>query len=171
YPELRLVIAGAEHARFPDYRGELRTRFNGAPGVQWLGPVDEDHVQELFRQAQIVVLPYAASTGSSSVLYQAATWGRAVVASDVAEIHALAGENDLQVQFFKNGDAASLSGAIRALIDSSERRRAQAQHNLASIQRLRPEETCRRYVEAFNRALEKRRSPERISFGKKIKLA
>lgn len=38
----------------------------------------------------------------------------------------------------------------------------QARHNFNSIQRTRPQETSRKYIKAFNHALEKRRSPKRI---------
>jgi len=162
YPRLRLTVAGAKHTRFPNYARELKARFNGTDGVQWLGQVLEDDVMHLFQRAQIVVLPYTASTGSSSVLYQAATWGRPVVASDLSEIRALANENDLRVDFFKSGNLEGLCNSIRALLDSPEKRRAQTAHNFQSIQRARPGETSHRYIEAFNHALEKRCSPKRI---------
>ena len=162
FPHLRLTIAGTAHARFPNYGQELKAHFNGAHGIQWLGQVLEDDVRDLFRRAQLVVLPYAASTGSSSVLYQAATWGRPVVASDLSEIRKLTLENDLRVQFFETNNVESLCSSIRLLLNSPVQRRAQTQHNFDAIQHLRPKVTCRRYVEAFNRALEKRQSTKRI---------
>ncbi len=45
---------------------------------------------------------------------------------------------------------------------SPEKRRAQAQHNFRAIQSARIEITCQRYLQAFNRALEKRKSVKRI---------
>lgn len=162
YPQMHLTIAGAEHTRFPNYARELRARFNGMDGVQWLGQVIEDDVIDLFRRAQIVVLPYTASTGSSSVLYQAATWGRAVVASDLSEIRSLVEESNLQVEFFANGDVQSLCKALRVLLTSPALRHAQAMHNFRYIQHTRPEKTCKAYIKAFNRALEKRQSPKQI---------
>jgi len=162
YPHLRLMIAGTAHARFPNYARELKTRFNGTRGIQWLGQVSEDEVKNLFQRAQLVILPYAASTGSSSVLYQAATWGRAVVASDLREIRKLTLENDLQVKFFKSNNMESLCDSIRLLLNSPSLRRSQAQHNFNSIQHLRPKATCHRYIKAFNHALEKRQSTKRI---------
>jgi citrate lyase synthetase len=48
------------------------------------------------------------------------------------------------------------------MISSSAIRRAQSQHNFNSIQQLRPKATCHRYIQAFNRALEKRQSTKRI---------
>jgi glycosyltransferase involved in cell wall biosynthesis len=163
YPQLTLTIAGAEHVRFPEYARQLKIRFGKMERVNWLGQTSEDNVMELFRRAQIVVLPYNASTGSSSVLYQAATWGRSVVASDLVDIKKLVTESGLKVEFFKNGDASSLSAAIRSLIDSKEKIEDQAAHNFKAVQRTRPHETCRQYIRAFNRALEKRLSPERIA--------
>jgi hypothetical protein len=107
-------------------------------------------------------LPYAASTGSSSVLYQAATWGRAVVASDLREIRKMTLENNLQVEFFESNSLEKLCDSIRLLLNSPSLRRSQAQHNFNAIQQLRPKATCYRYIQAFNRALEKRQSTKRI---------
>ncbi len=162
YPCLKLNIAGAEHTRFLNYTRELKTRFNGIDGIRWLGQIPEEQVMNLFRESQIVVLPYTASTGSSSVLYQAATWGRAVVASDLQEICTLASENNLQIEFFKSGNADSLCTSIQSLLDSSMKRRLQAEHNFRAILPTRPQETGKQYIRAFNRALEKRNSTKRI---------
>ena len=163
YPKLKLTIAGSEHVRFPDYARELKSQYGSMDGIQWLGQTSEDDVMELFQRAQIIVLPYTASTGSSSVLYQAATWGRPVVASNLSEIKKLVVESDLQVEFFENGNTQSLCASLRKLINSQETRCNQATHNFNAIQHTRPHETCRKYIQAFNRALEKRRSPKRIT--------
>ena len=162
YPNLQLSIAGEEHPRFPGYAQYLRRRFADLPGVCWLGKIADEDVIDLFHQTNIVVLPYSASTGSSSVLYSAATWGRAIVASDLRELRELAHEQNFQIEFFENGNAASLRETIGSLLASPARRRQQAEHNFRSIQRARIELTCHRYLRAFNRALEKHQSLKRI---------
>jgi len=162
YPHLRLTIAGEEHPRFPGYAQSIKNRFAGLDGIQWLGKIPDEDVVELFRRAKIVVLPYSASTGSSSVLYRAATWGRAVVASDLSEIRALTQEGNFQVEFFENGNAVELRNAISTLLALPEKRHAQIQNNFKAIQSARLEITCHRYLQAFNRALEKRKSLKRI---------
>jgi glycosyltransferase involved in cell wall biosynthesis len=162
YPRLKLNIAGTEHIRFPNYACELKSRFGKMDGIHWLGQIPEDQVMDLFRDAKIVVLPYTASTGSSSVLYQAATWGRVVVASDLKEICTLAHENNLQIEFFKTGCVESLCDALQRLLDSPQKRRTQAEHNFGAILPTRPRETGNQYIRAFNRALEKRHSTKRI---------
>jgi glycosyltransferase involved in cell wall biosynthesis len=171
YPKLQLTIAGTDHIRFPNYSEQLKASFGIIDGVKWLGQIPEDHVRELFRRAQLVVLPYRASTGSSSVLYQSATWGRAVVASGLPEIRKLVDESDLKVEFFSNGDVNSLCNSIRLMLSSHEKRKKQAVDNFIAIQRTRPYETCRRYFQAFDWALEKHLSTKRLAIpvhGKKL---
>lgn len=163
YPHLSLTVAGAEHARFPEYAGRLRKRFGGLAGIRWLGQVQEDDIRELFQRAQIVVLPYSASTGSSSVVYQAATWGRPVIASNLPETLTVAREGGLQVALFQRGEAGSLAAVLKTYLDSAQQRRAQVEHNFGAIRRNQPEETCRAYLQAFNLALESQRSPKRIT--------
>ena len=130
--------------------------------IRWLGQIPEEQVKELFQSAQIVVLPYTASTGSSSVLYQSATWGRAIVASDLNEHKYLAKENNLQIQFFESGNVQSLKKSLRELLILRELRIQQTAHNLNAIQKLTPSETCRHYIQAFNHALETCSSQKRI---------
>jgi hypothetical protein len=140
----------------------LKSRFHEIDGICWLGQIPEDRVKDLFRRSQIVVLPYTASTGSSSVLYQAATWGRAVIASDLQETCTLAKENNLHIEFFKTGNVENLCTSIQNLLDLPQKRRSQAEHNFGSILPTRPQETGKQYIRAFNRALEKRNSAKRI---------
>jgi len=167
FPNLQLTIAGTNHVRFPDYERKLKSQYKNVAGVRWLGEINEDDVKRVFAHARIVVLPYTASTGSSSVLYQAATWGRPVIASDLNEIQQLARESELQVEFFKNGNLSSLCETIRALLVTPEKPRRQVTHNFHTIQHARPAETSRKYLHAFNRALEKSLNPKRISIGEK----
>jgi hypothetical protein len=71
-------------------------------------------------------------------------------------------EADLKVKFFRSGDAAALCNAIENLLRSPEARLQQTLHNFRAIRSTRPGETCRKYLHAFNRALEKRANPRRI---------
>jgi glycosyltransferase involved in cell wall biosynthesis len=163
HPDLRLTIAGTEHPRFPGYGESMRNKYAHLNGVRWLGQVPEDQIRSLFERAQLVILPYLASTGSSSVILQAGMWARAIVASDIPELRLLIDENGLEVNFFTNRDPNSLAEAIQSLIISPARRKAQIEHNFNALQRLRPEATCRLYLQAFNLALEARQSSKRLN--------
>ncbi|MCX6081548.1 MAG: glycosyltransferase [Chloroflexi bacterium] len=170
YPDLRLTIAGAEHARFPGYASQLRQSYGQLQTIRWLGQVPETQVRALFENAQIICIPYTASTGSSSVIYQAAMWGRPVVASDLPEARAGAGEAGLDVAFFQNGSSVSLADKLRLLLDAPDLRRAQVDNNFKVIQNYRPEDICRSYLHAFNLALETHRSPKRLVIPTQLRL-
>jgi len=163
YPNLGLIIAGAVHPRFPAYAQKIKETVSRIKGIRWLGDVPEEQLRDLFLRAQVVVLPYTTSSGSSSVLYQAATWGRAVVASDLPETQGVVRDSGLDVTFFQRGNAASLAAQIKAKLDSPEQRRKQVEHNFAAMQRNRPEDICHAYLRAFNAALETRSSPKRLN--------
>jgi glycosyltransferase involved in cell wall biosynthesis len=162
-PQLRLTIAGADHVRFPGYAQRLRDAYAGLTGVNWLWQVAEENVRALFQNAKIVVLPYLASTGASSVLAQAATWGRPVIASDLPEVRSLARENNFDVAFFQSGNVSSLVEVLKTQLETPEQLRTQVRRNFYAIQRYRPEETCHAYLRAFNLALETRHSTKRIA--------
>ena len=162
FPLLQLTIAGEEHPRFVGYSQRIRERYGHIEGVRWLSKIRDEDVAGLFQNAQMVVLPYKASTGASSSIYQAAGLGRAIIASDLSEIRALVQEENFCVEFFETGNSESLRDAIRRMLSSPEKRRAQVLHNFRAIQNARIENTCQRYLQAFNWALEKRNSRKRI---------
>lgn len=169
-PNLRLTIAGAEHPRFPGYSQQFHRLYGSLPGITWLGQVPESQVQSMFSRALVVVLPYLASTGSSSVISQAAMWGRSLVASDLPETRAFAAESGIEIEFFKNRDASGLTEAIQSLLQSPARRQAQTAHNLIAIQNRSPEATCNLYLQAFNQALATQKKTKRIELSSMVSM-
>jgi glycosyltransferase involved in cell wall biosynthesis len=161
-PALQLSIAGVEHIRFPHYVDGLKAAYAQRSGINWLGQVPEERLRETFQRAQLVALPAQASTGSSSVLMQAATWGRAVVASDLPENRQFAAEMGFDLGYFETGNAVSLADALRRGLADADWRQAQAAQNFAAIGRVRLEIVSRAYLDAFNHALAARQSAKRI---------
>lgn len=163
-PSVRLTIAGAEHLRFPGYLSYLRDRYDSISSVRWTGYVPEDGLQELFRQATAVVLPYTACTGSSSTLYRAVTWGRPIVASDLTELQATADEEGLQANYFRQGDVEHLTATLFQVLSNPSLRREQVEHNYhICLDHLTPEHTCCSYIQAFNLALKAHQSCKYLS--------
>ena len=163
YPSLRLTIAGAEHPRFPTYLESVRQTFGEHPAIRWLGYVPEAELRHIFACATIVVLPYSATTGSSSVLYRAAGWGRPIVASNLPELRAIAEEERLWVEFFPPGDGASLAVTLERLLADPVRRAAQAHHNYRTVMNhLTLAHSCQAYLRAFELALINRKRDLRV---------
>ncbi len=161
-PSLHLTVAGAEHPRFPGYVDSVRSAFGDHPAVHWLGYVPETELRGLFARATIVVLPYTAATGASSVIYRAATWGRPVVVSDLPELSAVADEAGFQVTFFRNRDRSDLAHALQRLLGDPDLRAAQSRHNCAIMSRMTMEETGRAYLRAFDLALARLATPRHL---------
>lgn len=80
----RLVLAGA--SPFPDYRAKLLSSIQSHPRQQDIvwhdGYVDENAMSDLFRSADVLVLPYR-HIDQSGVLFQALRFGIPIVASRV----------------------------------------------------------------------------------------
>jgi glycosyltransferase involved in cell wall biosynthesis len=142
-----------EHPRFPGYLQRVHSEFGHIPHIRWLGQIPEEQLVNVFRNSNIVVLPYMATTGSSSVIFRAATWGRSIVASDLPELHAAAEEVGFMVNYFPTGNAGDLSDTLFELLLDSSRREKQVKHNLAAIGRLTLENTCAEYLRTFELAL------------------
>jgi glycosyltransferase involved in cell wall biosynthesis len=106
----------------------------------------------LFARARVVVLPYTATTGSSSVLHRAAAFGRPMVASDLPDMRAVADEENLLVNYAPPGEAAGLAEALARLLADPERQAAQARHNYEAMRAMTLDHTCARYVALFGQA-------------------
>jgi glycosyltransferase involved in cell wall biosynthesis len=145
FPAATLTIAGSDHPRFPGYLANMRASINGQPGLRWLGPQSEAQVRELFAQTSLVVIPYLATTGASSVLYRAAAFGRPVVASDLPDIRVTTSEAGLRVDLVRPGDAHGLAEAIGQLLADPQRQQALAEHNLNAARATTLAQTCARY--------------------------
>src|SRR5579859_5010802 len=156
-PHISLTIAGTDHKRFPGYLAELQAAMRARNGsgptrVRWLGPQTEAQLRDVFAGARVVVLPYTATTGTSSVLHRAAAMGRPVLVSDLPDLRATAEEEGLLADYVRPGDASALAGALEKLLADRPRQAAWAQHNLAMMRNMTLDQTCARYLELFTRS-------------------
>jgi glycosyltransferase involved in cell wall biosynthesis len=127
---VELILAGPTDPDNPDSLDDRTLRARCAePGVRWLGRIED--VREVWAEAAIAVLPSTYGEGLPKALLEAASCGRAIVASDMPgcrEIARPAGpankpgeETGLLVP---PGDVTALSRAIGALARDKQRRRA-----------------------------------------------
>ncbi|MBI3978923.1 MAG: glycosyltransferase [Chloroflexi bacterium] len=148
-PALHLTVAGADHPRFPGYVAAVRRSAGPLSGVSWLGPVEQTGIADLFRSCTVVALPYRATTGSSSVLHYAGTYGRTAVVSCLPDFRALVEEEHLAVEFCLPNSAADLAAALARLLNDTARRRAMAAQNHAAMRALPPSGVAWTYARLF----------------------
>jgi glycosyltransferase involved in cell wall biosynthesis len=147
-PNLQLIVAGADHPRFPGFMADCCAR-HGLDG-SWVGYVPAERLAALFGGATVVVVPSRASTGSSGVIYRAVSHARAVIASDLPDLRGLAQDEDLKLTWFTPGDPIGLAAALDFLLSDADQRRGLVRHNLQSIERLKPAKIVDAYLAVFD---------------------
>lgn len=128
-PALELVIAGTDSPNAVGYLESMRQRYADLPGLRFTGYVSEEEVPQVFASASVVVFPYTSTTGSSGVLHQAGSYGRAVVLPHLGDLAELIAEEGYTGEFFEPDDPYSLADALARLIDDPVRRRDMGMQN------------------------------------------
>lgn len=140
--DVKLIVAGSNH---PNFEGYLETfREETIPNVEYLGYIQERNIEDLFNSADVVVLPYLTTTGTSGVFHLACGFGKPIVASDLPEIREIISEGASAI-LVRPGDPSSLKKAISDLLDNSKLCIEMSQRNLAYASK----ETWSKIAEAY----------------------
>lgn len=133
---VELVLAGPTDPDNPDSLDDRAlTALAAEPGIVWLGRIDD--VREVWREAAIAVLP-SHGEGLPKALLEAASCGRAIVASDVPgcrEIVRPGAPGTETGLLVPPGDVAALAEAIAMLVRDPERRRAMGRAGRRLVER------------------------------------
>ena len=148
--DVYLSIGGTSSRHNPRYLSDLQERYGHHPAIAFLGYVPEADVPGLFQQSAISVLPYATTTGMSSVALQSAMYGAALVAADVPGFRALEREG-LRMRFYDWDNPRSLSQAIEAALAAPDAvRRSDLRANMDYCHRQRMDLVVDRYLDLFD---------------------
>ena len=132
--DIELVIAGTDSPNKAGYLAGVRAQYAHVPQITFTGYVAEEDVPELFGQSAVVVFPYNSTTGSSGVLHQAGSFGKAAILPNIGDLGQLVREEGYTGAFFLPDNAPSLATAIREVLENDAYRRQLAMQNyFASI--------------------------------------
>lgn len=157
-PPLELVIAGSDSPNAPGYLENMRKNYAGVPGLRFTGYVAEEEVPRLFSDAAVVVFPYTSTTGSSGVLHQAGSYGKAAILPRLGDFAELIAEEGYTGEFFEPEDKRSLAEAIACIIDNPDRRREIGAQNFAASHGILIEEVVDWYLLHFETLLNKKQT-------------
>lgn len=146
-PDAELVVAGDSHPGFPDHRETLEAEYGDRPGVEFLGYVEEDEMDDVWRNASAVVMPYRTCTGVSGVFQLAKSYGTAVVGSDVDGMRTSTVETGGDAAFYTPGDSTSLADELINLWVDRERLQEIARANADAATSYTIGDTAERMVE------------------------
>ncbi|SDM95466.1 Glycosyltransferase involved in cell wall bisynthesis [Halogranum gelatinilyticum] len=150
-PDAELVVAGDSHPGFPDHRETLEAKYGDRPGVEFLGYVEDDEMDDVWGNASAVVMPYRTCTGVSGVFQLAKTYGTAVVSSDVDGMRTSTVETGGDAAFYESGDPTALADTLINLWVDRERLQEIARANADAAAAYTIGDTAERMVELIDR--------------------
>lgn len=147
--DLEIVIAGTDNPNTIGYLDNVKEQYKEVSNITFTGYVAEEDVPTIFSESAMVVFPYTSTTGSSGVLHQAGSYGKAVVMPDLGDLSILVKEEGYKGEFFEPESVESLAGAIEKLVQDTEYRNELAQANYKAATALPMSVITRMYLNEF----------------------
>lgn len=147
---LEIVIAGTDNPNVPGYLAKVQEDYKHVPQVRFTGYVEEHEVPTLFNDSTVVVFPYTSTTGSSGVLHQAGSYGKAVVMPDLGDLAHLVKDEGYQGEFFEPTSVISLAKAIETIVTNDSYRIALGKANYKAATALPMSKIAAIYLETFD---------------------
>ena len=155
--DLEVVIAGTDNPNVPGYLANVQKEYKHVPNVRFTGYVEEHEVPTLFNESAVVVFPYTSTTGSSGVLHQAGSYGKAVVMPDLGDLALLVQDEGYKGEFFEPTSVESLANAIEAIVTDENYRMALAQINYRAATAHPMSQIADMYLDHFFRIMTEKR--------------
>ncbi len=151
--DIEIVIAGTDNPNVKGYLQSVQEQYAHIPNIRFTGYVAEEDVPVIFGESTLVVFPYTSTTGSSGVLHQASSYGKAAILPDIGDLATLIEEEGYTGAFFEPENVESLADAILDLLEDDQRRQAIAQQNYYSAISVSMSDICSWYMLQFRRLL------------------
>lgn len=148
--DLEVVIAGTDNPNVKGYLAKVQEDYKEVPQLRFTGYVEEEDVSTLFKESALVVFPYTSTTGSSGVLHQAGSYGKAVVMPDLGDLALLVKDEGYQGEFFDPNSIDSLALAIESLVTNDLHRLNIAKANYKAATAYPMEKITSMYLTKFN---------------------
>jgi len=114
--DLEIVIAGEDNPNVPGYLKGVAEKYKDVSQLVFTGYVEEVDVAPLFEESAVVIFPYTSTTGSSGVLHQAGSYGKAVVMPNLGDLALLVDQEGYKGEFFEPENSSDLANAIRKIL-------------------------------------------------------
>jgi glycosyltransferase involved in cell wall biosynthesis len=152
--DLEIVIAGTDNPNVPGYLENVQEQYKHVPQLTFTGYVEEADVAPLFNESTVVVFPYTSTTGSSGVLHQAGSYGKAVVMPDLGDLALLVKDEGYRGEFFEPESVDSLAKAIDAIVTNEAYRISLENANYKAATAFPMERITDMYLEQFETIIE-----------------
>ncbi|MGL5112756.1 MAG: glycosyltransferase [Flavobacterium sp.] len=147
---LLVVVAGTDSPNTPGYLEAVQKKYHDIKGIVFTGYVAENDVERIFTDSTIVVFPYTSTTGSSGVLHQAGSYGKAVIMPDLGDLSLLVKDEGYQGEFFIPDNVDSLASAIQKILSDDSYRKKLAMANFEAASSTTMDKIINIYMHAFH---------------------
>ncbi|NNK72569.1 MAG: glycosyltransferase [Flavobacteriaceae bacterium] len=154
--DLEVVIAGTDNPNVPGYLAKVQEDYKDVPQLRFTGYVEEHEVPTLFNDSAVVVFPYTSTTGSSGVLHQAGSYGKAVVMPDLGDLALLVQDEGYRGEFFEPASVDSLAEAIETIVTNDDYRITLGQLNYKAATAHPMHEIAQMYINTFKAIINSR---------------
>jgi len=161
---LEIVIAGTDNPNVLGYLENVKRRFAYVPKLIFTGYVEESEISQLFEESAVVVFPYTSTTGSSGVLNQAGSYGKAVIMPDLGDLALLVKEEGYQAEFFKPTNVSSLANAIEVIVTNDAHRIALGKANYKAASAYPMSKITDIYMETFDNITKDTKHKKNITY-------
>lgn len=134
FQDYQLVIGGTDHPATPGYMAKIEAERRNDPAVIFHGYVAEDDVPDFFAQSRLSVFDYSATTGSSGVLHQAATYETIPVFPRIGDFVDLCEHEGLKGVNYTPGCADEMAAAISDILARPDEAQTLARDNRLATQ-------------------------------------
>ncbi len=146
---LEIVIAGTDSPNTPGYLQNIKEKYAHVEQLRFTGYVAEEDVPVIFNESAMVIFPYTSTTGSSGVLHQAGSYGKAVVLPDLGDLSVLLKEEGYRGEFFEPERPESLAKAIEKILQNDSYRVNLGKVNYSAACSLPMSKITQMYIDYF----------------------
>ena len=155
--DLEIVVAGTDNPNVKGYLDGVKEQYKHVEDITFTGYVEEEDVPTIFKESTICVFPYTSTTGSSGVLHQAGSYGKAVVMPAIGDLKDLIEEEGYEGAFFTPNNIEEMADSIERLVFDAEERERMAQKNYAAAVGLPMEDIVEWYKMHFFKLVQRPR--------------
>ena len=154
---LSLTIAGTDNPNVPGYLDSVQKKYEGVKNMIFTGYVEEEDVPMLFTRSSVVVFPYTSTTGSSGVLHQAGSYGKAVVMPEIGDLKHIINDEGYKGEFFQPESVDSLVNALSVLVKNDSYRMEMGKNNYEAATAYPMSRIAEMYVSEFEKLIYKKK--------------
>ncbi|SIN66100.1 glycosyltransferase [Algoriphagus halophilus] len=148
YPHLKFTstVAGTDNPNVKGYIDGLKSKYAHLPNVEYTGYIPEEKVSQIFWDSSFVIFPYTTTTGSSGILHQAGSYGRACILPKIDDLERVVEEEGYGGAYFETDNAESLANAVSYLVENPEERKKIEDQNYKAAKGLPMSELAQWYL-------------------------